>query len=91
MTDFRAKARRGRIIALQLHQANTVIFFPEEPEHDVTPIRRTVSAMSKPMFVRSSTLTTDMIARAPEPETVANGPLVLTEAQLVAEVLKKAA
>lgn len=97
MTDFIAKARAGRTIALESHRLRAVMFFPEETEVSAAPERRTVSEISKPMFVRSVRVRTDMIAKAPAPETVANAPLLLTEAQkvpvddMIATVMKKAA
>ncbi len=57
MTDYFAKARKGRIIALNLHQSGAVMFFPEDMEEPVASARpdaeQIMTQRSKAMFVRS--------------------------------------
>ncbi|WP_417250418.1 hypothetical protein [Celeribacter sp.] len=78
MTDFIAKARANRVIALKLHKSGTVMFFPDDiPEVGTS---RKVTHISKPMFVRSQSLRDAAIVATPAKEAVANladEPLVL--------------
>ncbi|WP_434289532.1 hypothetical protein [Celeribacter sp. SCSIO 80788] len=92
MTDYFAKARKGRIIALNLYQSGAVMFFPEEFGEIVSTERSTsrhvVTQMSKPMFVRSVSVQSGALIEAPRPEKVANAPFVLTEEHAVENVLR---
>lgn len=85
MTDFIAKARANRVIALNLRQNGAMMFFPEEeqniPNEASQEVRRAVH-LTKPMFVRSASLHAAAIVKAPDNADVANTgsePLVLTE------------
>lgn len=91
MTDFIAKARAGRVIALEYHRSGAVMFFPEELEDTVVTSRRRVTHVGKPMFVRSSAMDMGTSYVAPRPEQAANAPLQLREDQLVENVMRRAA
>jgi hypothetical protein len=92
MTDYIAKARQGRIIALNLCQNGAVMFFPEEMDEIVTTecptSRQAMTRISKPMFVRSASVQSGTPIEAPHPEEVANVPFVLTEEHAVENVLR---
>ncbi|MBW6416470.1 hypothetical protein [Celeribacter sp. PS-C1] len=87
MTDYFEKARQGRIIALNLHQSGAVMFFPEDMEDAAMTARPSshhiITQVSKPMFVRSASITSGAMIDAPRLENVANTPLVLTEEHAV--------
>ncbi|WP_417263415.1 hypothetical protein [Celeribacter sp.] len=87
MTDYLAKARQGRIIALNLHQSGAVMFFPEELDEPVATARPSshhiITQVSKPMFVRSASVTSGAMIDVPRMEDVANTPLILTEEHAV--------
>lgn len=91
MTDYLSKARQGRILALSLHQSGAVMFFPEDTveaeemktERPMMEPRNVVTQMTKPMFVRSVSVTAGAPITAPHPEEVANTPFLLTEAHAV--------
>ncbi|SFK11369.1 hypothetical protein [Celeribacter neptunius] len=99
MTDYIAKARQGRTIALSQSQSGSVMFFPEEFEdvaaQDRRSSRRTINEMSKPMFVRSSSVRAGTMARAmidaPNVEEAANTPLILTAEDAIENVMRLAA
>lgn len=92
MTDYIAKARAGRVIALNMCQSGTVMFFPEEMTGSATverPANRHVmTQMRKPMFVRSASMHAQAAIKTPELEEVANAPFVLTEEHAVEDVLR---
>eukprot|EP00163_Fabomonas_tropica_P030612 TRINITY_DN7006_c0_g1_i1.p1 TRINITY_DN7006_c0_g1~~TRINITY_DN7006_c0_g1_i1.p1 ORF type:complete len:144 (-),score=10.73 TRINITY_DN7006_c0_g1_i1:22-453(-) len=81
------KARQGRTIALSLHQNGAVMFFPEEIEamelSDRPAIRQAITQMSKPMFVRSSSVETGAMIGTPRAENSADVPYLLTNALAV--------
>lgn len=81
------KARQGRTIALNLHQNGAVMFFPEEIEamelSDRPAIRQAITQMSKPMFVRSSSVETGAMIGTPRAENSADVPYLLTNALAV--------
>jgi hypothetical protein len=103
MIDFIAKARENRIIALSLHTNGSVMFFPEEDfapsQMQVGASRRSVTHVSKPMFVRSEALKTSALIQKPNQDLVANDMaasapsdvFVLTEEHAISEVMRLAA
>lgn len=95
MTDYLAKARQGRVVALNQSRSGSEMFFPEEMGESLNDERlsrrRAMSTMSKPMFVRSSSVRMGAIANASRTGEVANDPLVLTAEYAVENVLRRAA
>ncbi|AJE45239.1 hypothetical protein [Celeribacter indicus] len=93
MIDYFAKAREGRIAALDLHRSGAVMFFPEgmddAPARPAIAPRELIAQVNKPMFLRSASVTGSAVRDLPEP--AANGPLLLTEDLVVSRVLDKAA
>lgn len=101
MTDFIAKARKNRIIALNLNTKGTMIFFPEDDSTlvgaDVS--RRAMTHISKPMFVRSQAVQTSAMIEVPHKDLVANDTtsiapqdvFVLTEDLAISNVMRLAA
>lgn len=103
MTDFITKARKNRIIALNLNTKGSVMFFPEDDsilsDGPVDVARRSVTHVSKPMFVRSQAFKTSAMIETPNSDTIANDTpagaphdvLVLTEDLAISEVMRLAA
>ena len=84
MTDFIAKARAGRIIAINAHNSGAVMFFPEDIVETKVERRQIVATMVKPMFVRSAALHPSGQVKAPPMDQVANAqPYVLTDEHAV--------
>ncbi|SDF67936.1 hypothetical protein SAMN04488117_106126 [Celeribacter baekdonensis] len=84
MTRYFDKARQGRTIALNLHQSGAVMFFPEEIEamdlSERPVIRQTITQMSKPMFVRSSSVETGAKIGTAQAGNSGDAPYLLTNA-----------
>jgi hypothetical protein len=99
MTDFITKARKNRIIALNLNTKGSVMFFPEDDSDVSSVARRSVTHVSKPMFVRSQAFKTSAMIETPNSDTIANDTtvgaphdvLVLTEDLAISEVMRLAA
>lgn len=103
MIDFIAKARKNRIIALNLSTNGTEMFFPADecalPDATANTTRRAVTHVSKPMFVRSQAVQTSAMIQAPHLDAVANDTatqspqdvFVLTEEFAISEVMRLAA
>lgn len=103
MIDFIAKARENRIIALSLHTNGSVMFFPEEDsvhsEMQAGSPSRSVTHVSKPMFVRSEAMKTSALIDTPHQDFVANDMaasaspdvFVLTEEHAISSVMRLAA
>ncbi|GAA3860045.1 hypothetical protein [Celeribacter arenosi] len=84
MTDYIAKARSNRVIALSHHQSGAVMFFPQDMSEERTGARQLITRMSKPMFVRSTAITASSRVTAPDMENVANEPYQLSADQRAA-------
>ena len=92
MTDYIAKARAGRTLAINIHRSGAVMFFPEDIV-EVAPVatRQIVTSMVKPMFVRSAALHPSAEVKAPSMDQVANAqPFVLTEEHAVTPMTRAA-
>jgi hypothetical protein len=76
MIDFIAKARTNRIIALNLSNKGTEMFFPEDDtatlDGQLDPRRRAVTHVTKSMRLRSQSVQTSAMIKTPHADMVAN-------------------
>lgn len=72
MTDFIAKARANRVIALGSHRSGTTMFFPEDAVEQRLRIGRQIPHAGKPMFMRSRSSRNGAYAKVHALDTVAN-------------------
>lgn len=76
MTDYLAKARSNRLIALNLRKTGADMFFPQDaddgPAENAHSDRGSLKCISKPMFVRSVTLEVQPALATPSGQDTAN-------------------